>query len=322
MINLANDYASKNPEFNDSVKSLLNQYNKKDIDEEVLADISGQLFGDQDFINKLSMQKPSVFKQIYNKVIELANKLTGGKNENLFIKDLKNKWENAYRDINDNDNVNSKSGTKNSIAKLDNGENVVVSDDINGTSPNRINAEKTLESLIGIKFLNKSTNNEISIENKDIKKYLNDGYNNQKNMKFKKRIAGNYGEIIELSKIDIKQSKPNYKASSRGKQGYDYYVANLAYPLKDDNGDILDYRYYEARLVVRKDNSNNFAYDLDKFIEKKGAVLDKTSLSIVADKSADGSLMSNNIPQSNASVKSDISTKYSMQEKDNDTQEL
>ncbi|MEG2832445.1 MAG: hypothetical protein RR923_06650 [Bacilli bacterium] len=116
--------------------------------------------------------------------------------------------------------------------------------------------------------------------------------------------------------------KSNYNVSSSGKQVYDYYVANLAYPIKDANEDILDYRYYEARLVVRKENNNNFAYDLDKFIEKKGAVLDKTSLSIVADKSADGSLMSNNIPQSNASVKSDISTKYSMQEKDNDTQEL
>ncbi|MEG1793378.1 MAG: hypothetical protein RR294_07255, partial [Bacilli bacterium] len=116
--------------------------------------------------------------------------------------------------------------------------------------------------------------------------------------------------------------KSNYNVSSSGKQVYDYYVANLAYPIKDANEDILDYRYYEARLVVRKENNNNFAYDLDKFIEKKGAVLDKTSLSIVADNSADGSLMSNNIPQSNASVKSDISTKYSMQEKDNDTQEL
>ncbi|MEG2251395.1 MAG: hypothetical protein RSD09_07505 [Bacilli bacterium] len=32
--------------------------------------------------------------------------------------------------------------------------------------------------------------------------------------------------------------------------------------------------------------------------------------------------VNSNIPQSNTSVKSDISTKYSMQENDNDTQEL
>lgn len=63
--------------------------------------------------------------------------------------------------------------------------------------------------------------------------------------------------------------KSNYNVSSSGKQVYDYYVANLAYPIKDANEDILDYRYYEARLVVRKENNNNFAYDLDNFIQKK-----------------------------------------------------
>ncbi|MEG2610586.1 MAG: hypothetical protein RSA91_08020, partial [Bacilli bacterium] len=36
----------------------------------------------------------------YNKIIEWANKLTGNSKESLFIKDLKNKWESAYRNDN------------------------------------------------------------------------------------------------------------------------------------------------------------------------------------------------------------------------------
>ena len=90
-----------------------------------------------------------------------------------------------------------------------------------------------------------------------------------------------------------------------------------------NNGKIINYKYYESRLVVRKDNDNNFAYDLDNFKEKKGAVLDKTSLSIMADKSADGSFLNDNVPQSNKNVKSNSSssTKYSMKKNTNNTLE-
>ena len=170
--------------------------------------------------------------------------------------------------------------------------------------------------------MNSKSGTEISIENKDIKKYLNDGYNNQKNTRLKKRISGNYGEILEIAKMDTSKSKQNYKGTNRGKQGFDYYNVTLAYPIKNVSGEIIDYKYYEARLVVRKDNNNNFAYDLDNFKEKKGAVLDKTSLSIMADKSAHGSFNDTNIPQTDVKVNSDTSTKYSMPLNENNTQEL
>lgn len=102
MIDLVNDYASKNPEFNQAVKSLEQLYGKDLTSEEVFADVCGQLFGNQEFIMNLSTTKPSIFRRIYNKIVELANKITGNSNEALFIKNLKNKWENAYRTQNNN----------------------------------------------------------------------------------------------------------------------------------------------------------------------------------------------------------------------------
>lgn len=102
MIDLVNDYASKNPEFNQAVKSLEQLYGKDLTSEEVFADVCGQLFGNQEFIINLSTTKPSIFRRIYNKIVELANKITGNSKESLFIKDLKNKWENAYRTQNNN----------------------------------------------------------------------------------------------------------------------------------------------------------------------------------------------------------------------------
>lgn len=97
MKNLVMDYASKNREFNNNLENLKKIYNTEDVSDEVLADISGQLFGNQEFINNLSTKKPSIFKKIYNKIISFANKITGNSKESLFIKDLKNKWEQAYR---------------------------------------------------------------------------------------------------------------------------------------------------------------------------------------------------------------------------------
>ena len=239
----------------------------------------------------------------------------------MFWKDVKNKFDSAYRsefnknnvDVLDNDMFFSK-------GKLTSGEDVVVSDDTDGSRPSNKMAEKTLKKMLGITYVNNSNNNEIIISNKDIKKYLNDGYNNYRNAKLKKRIAGNYGEVIELAKIN--SSEPNYKNSKRGKQGYDYYDVNLAYPIKDSYGNVMDYKYYTARLVVRKDNNSNFAYDLDKFTEKKGAALDKTSLSITTGKPVSSSFSGNNIPNSNQNVKSGISTKYSMQNSEINAQDV
>ena len=97
MKNLVMDYAKKNKEFDTALNELKKTYETEDVSDEVLADISGQLLGNQDFILNLSTKKPNIFKKMYDKIISIANKITGNSKENLFIKDLKNKWESAYR---------------------------------------------------------------------------------------------------------------------------------------------------------------------------------------------------------------------------------
>ena len=120
MKNLVMDYASKNRDFNNNLENLKKIYNTEDVSDEVLADISGQLFGNQEFINNLSTNKPSIFKRIYDKIIDFANKITGNSKESLFIKDLKNKWEQAYRNSEkENMHDNIKNGEeKNSLIDM------------------------------------------------------------------------------------------------------------------------------------------------------------------------------------------------------------
>ena len=97
MIDMIQKYRKSNAEFNNAVERLLSTYNTTEINEEALGDIAGQLFGNQEYINNLSMENPSLFKKIYNEIKYLWHQFRGYKNQNQFIEDLRNKWESAYR---------------------------------------------------------------------------------------------------------------------------------------------------------------------------------------------------------------------------------
>ena len=97
MINMIQKYRKSNAEFDSAVKRLLTTYKTTEINEEALGDIAGQLFGNQEYINNLSMENPSLFKRIYNEIKYLWHQFTGYKNQDQFIEDLRNKWESAYR---------------------------------------------------------------------------------------------------------------------------------------------------------------------------------------------------------------------------------
>lgn len=139
------DYASKNQEFNQALESLKKTYGTDDVSSEVLADISGQLFGNQEFINNLSTKQPNVFKKIYNKIVELANKITGNSKQSLFIHDLKNKWEEAYRTTT----------IEQSVDNLNNKPSFSIQTDINGNQYVNIDTDQDIFEGIAQKDYNK-----------------------------------------------------------------------------------------------------------------------------------------------------------------------
>lgn len=298
MLKMIETYRKSNPEFDNAVQKLIGTYNKNQINQEALADISGQLFGNQEFVNHIQKDNPGFFKRIYNEIKYLWHQFRGYTNQNQFIEDLYNKWTDAY---NNSSSLNSE--TNYLKGKLDNGEETIISEDINGNKPIERDVKKTLENMLGIEYINEGNSKKILIEKGDIGKFLHDGYHNYKSSLLKKRIAGNYGEIIEIARENKEASKDNYKGTNRGKEGFDYYSVNLTYPIRNTNQEIVDYKNYEARLVVRKDKNGNFAYDIDNFKIKRGSALDKTSLSM-SEKSDGRTSHKENIPQDNSNVNS------------------
>ena len=95
------DYANKNSEFESALQDLQKTYGTTNVNDEVIADISGQILGNQEFINSLSMQNTeqsrSFISKVYHSIQRLLNKLTTKGRYRNFVEDLESKWREAYR---------------------------------------------------------------------------------------------------------------------------------------------------------------------------------------------------------------------------------
>lgn len=199
MKKLVMDYASKNFEFANAIEDLKQTYGTNDVSDEVLADISGQLFGNQEFINNLSTQNPSVFKRIYDVIISLANKITGNSNEALFIRDLKNKWESAYRTQNNNLNISTK-------------YNLISNE--NNTTLNE-NQKKEINDIVN-DLLNEADNNRISLDDDGEVEHFNEQVDFQVNDMLGYNIYDNDNILQEVENIKDSFIKDDYYVAKEG----------------------------------------------------------------------------------------------------------
>lgn len=311
MKNLILDYASKNTEFNQALESLKQIYGTDDVSSEVIADISGQLLGNQEFINSLSMEQPSVFKKVYNKIIELANKITGNSRESLFIRDLKNKWETAYRNTT----------MEKAISNINNNTIFSIQTDINGNKYVNVDTDQDIfdgkslleQNKIARKYIldhfreNGLIYNDenVNVNSKTAIKYTNPKEKiTRYNKNVKNRISTELDNLLSVSKkISESFDKKNH---SFAKDGWEYYQTLFN----------IDGNYFTGILNVGKNGNQKTLYDINNIKKTtQNGKLDNSS--VILNKS---SFSKNNIPQSNKNVKSDISTNYSMQNQQNNLQ--
>lgn len=170
------------------------------VDEEEVADTLAQKLGDQDFVNSLSTEKPTVFKRIYNWVVDKVNKITGNKIEKIYWEDIKNKFENAYRQIYQGEN----NQTKYSMQKDSNGNNtlnVPTKKLTNEQKQNRLEYLKNIDTS-NMKFLEKH-------QIKSEIRALENGYNSVEEM----RQADKIKEQKAIQVYNRKTTKNSKKSS-------------------------------------------------------------------------------------------------------------
>ena len=182
------------------------------INEEEIADTLAQKLGDQEFINSLNKEKPNVFKRIYNWVVDKLNKFTGSKNEKLYWEDVKNKFENAYRqDYQENRNIQNKysfvgeKGLNNAIYQ-DSGY-IQVERGLNRAKQMRekgIDNETIRQTTGWFQDKNKDWKFEISDKNMKLKD----------NIKIKENTSYKLGDVIEHDNLFVMYPElKNYKVS-------------------------------------------------------------------------------------------------------------
>lgn len=324
MRDLVIDYAKKNSEFNNALESLKETYGVDDVNDEVLADISGQLFGTEEFINKLSTTKPNLFKRIYDKIISFANKITGNSRESLFIKDLKNKWEKAYRVANNDTAQNNLKNPKQQI-KSQNNKLWVKADRkvISGNNP------ETWQNQVE-NYINEQIRN-----NKDINVIAQDGdvltitSDTAGKAKFRNEVTLSDGtkrlltdeelftkltaesHVDELAKVSKRGKKdvPDYKDHWFAKDGFNYRTAYF----EDYDGS-----YYKLTMSVGKNGNINTIYNIGKM----NNMSKKKETGKFSGSKAEPVSLNSNISQNDENINKNITTKYSMQSNDNNTQEL
>lgn len=333
MQNLVIDYASKNSEFNESLEALKQTYGVDNVNDEVLADISGRLFGNEEFINNLSTSKPNIFKRIYDKIISIANKITGNSKENLFIKDLKNKWEAAYRNTT----------TEQVISNLNNGDkyhtNINISkhvdnilNNINERDPVKLR-DYTPDILVqnGIKNLPMYENpshirKNILTEQEAIKLGLSVGKNDHYH---------GLGKDLYIKAIDsLDEPRVIFKRNNSN----DYLILttlkdnggnNIVVPIEVETStnvnrikiDINRVKTVYGYDIQNPDLNNYIKFNLNR--NEFSKIYEQKKEQGTGNSTAADSFLEDNISQYNTNVNSNTSSaKYSMQENINNTQEL
>lgn len=315
------DYQSRLAETTELYKNIKGA----NIENELTSDLVGEyIFTDTDFVNNLSTTKPNVFQKIYNEIKYLYKLATAGSKEARQLEKVKKTFEDAYKE-----NIKvKKSGINFSLS-----ENALqeVSDVVNQT---REDSEKssiqfvklkdnTIKSLIdyGVKdlpMLERSGHIRENILTEEQAKKL--GFST-KNKHFHGLGVKTYLEIINSMDNPIGV----YQYINNGKYDNNNFIVvtpveingtNYIVPVEiNQRGQYnqVEIDYNKIKTAYSKNNTDYIQNLLNHGKIKEifnGSNSRKTSL----DKS--------NISQFNKTVKSDISTKYSMQENANNTQEL
>lgn len=299
--------------FEEARKSLAETYSKmydknsadfnELVDNEAVADILGNKLGDQDFINNLTMQNRTLGQKIYDWVVDKFNKLNGKlgyKSEKIYWADVKNKFENAFKQEYQNTNNQT---SRFSIQTTADGNKYVKVD--------------TNQDI----FEGKNINEQIKIARRYIlDNFRENGINfNEGNIKVTSKTANEYthpknklpqstreSKIKASTELDNLLNVSEYQYSSKddgrhsfAKDGWDYYKTVF-----EVNG-----VKFEGLINIAKDGNKKTFYDVTKIKR------------ISQNRSTSANAFSTSLTNSNnsiAPIKDDVNTtKYSMQESEN-----
>lgn len=255
---LINDYAKTNDDFNSALTELKNTYKTDDVSDEVMCDISANLLGNEEFIQKIATEKPGTFKKIYNSIKSFFKKITGNYSQEDFIKNLEIKWDKAYQK--NKDNISEKIGNNSfySIQENENGKYVQIDTDqniFNGVAEKdypKIAKKYILEKYRdGNKNIALPTKEDITVTSKTANEYTHpkNKLSNQ-NMNYKMKASTELDNLITIS--EYLNSKSDDGRHPFAKDGWDYYKTVFK----------IDGKQFEGIVNIAKSGDKRTLYDI------------------------------------------------------------
>ena len=296
---LINDYAKTNSDFDSALTELKKTYKTDDVSDEVMCDISANLLGNEDFIQKIATEKPSTFRKIYNSIKSFVKKITGKYSQEDFIRDLELKWENAYQKNKDSISQNVKDNIHLSIQEYKNIGKVAKFDGIDYITNENASIPKNIKTYFDDNFKGKEFN---KIKTDQGKKYAFPGYKQDNYTEVKAPSVTIIDDIINVMENPRHESDRIYSANGNIKKhagldtsgGFNHYDVKVGIP--DNNGNV---QIYTADSITRIDkNGKEYFYDLDKIKDTGQKVVDNMSKPI-----ADSSVSNTSIALDDKNVK-------------------
>ena len=271
----------------------------------------------------LNKENPTVFERTYDWVVDKSNKFTESKNEKIYWEDVKNKFENAFRqDYQGNTDLKTRfdiitKGNKQYVKasrQVISGKNSLkwqqqVEDYINNSIRNGQDIQ-VLSADGDILTITEDTAGKAKFRNQIVDKNGNTRYLNNKEFLRKLTSETHIDELAKVFKQINKKPVPAYKNHSFAKDGWNYRRAYF---------EDFDGQYYEITMSVGKNGKINTIYNIGKLNEKN-----RSKPSLVAQRPSDknitdneGLTSTNSIPTSNNNV--NTTNNNSMQESKNNS---
>lgn len=241
------------------------------VDDEEVADTLAQKLGDQEFVNSLSTEKPTVFKRIYDWIVNKVNKITGNKIEKVYWEDIRNKFENAYRQTYQGESNQAKysiqeDSSGNQYVRVDTDQDIF--NGIDKKDYNKIAKMYIQDYLMGKTKL--SDNDTAIIDRKSANKYTNPG-KRQQNFDKKMKLTPELKNVLEIAQKD--SSSLPIKNNSKYRN-WEYYNFNFELSGKKFNGTVN---------IGIDSNGNKHFYEINKIKEVddiSGTSLNRSSASL------------------------------------------
>lgn len=305
-------------DYQNKTKGMSEEEANKYYESEITAKILEDNLDNEDFVKELTYQKPKLVQKLIDTIKYLKKQFSTSSAEARKLNKLQYQMEQAYKKAYTEKTSLNKGNVKFSI-KTDKFNNKYVDIDVDQKQFDNLSLEKQrklAKDILNDKY-NGFINDEVHLSKRAIKEYTNPQEkisNTKKRTKY--RLSTELNNLYEVSKKindDLIPNDNDHKYHEFAKDGWNYYYAKFKFGNNEFIGKINE------GISNSKPSFYNvtdiFTPDEYKKMTENGT-LSKNESALIQ------SFLKNNISQSNNNVKSDISTKYSIQENKNNTQEL